>query len=240
MFTQNSRRKILTLVSALGAAATMGVYTDHAAHAQCYRPQGAPAIGWKRVALPVDAPALAADRDIAQLRTGEPTWLTEPWHDQGVYLDRHHIGQTEYSFPVTPATRGSFQLFFGESLGGAKVDVWMRTNTGTLWQWKERRIDDNEIEVSWDGPRVYTIVVTVHHHLRSEPPVLRFRLVREIELLQESWLPSEFRVPRSLYYYQPAGRAVLLCDAPGQQLAVEQELLTRAGAPQPMAVQRTP
>jgi hypothetical protein len=240
MTTLSLRRNVLGFACALGATVTMGVLACKPAQADCYRPAGPQAMGWKRVALPADAPALAADSDIAQLRTGEPAWLTEPWHYEGAFLDRQHVGKTEYSFSLTPSTRGEFQLYFVESLAGSKVDVWAYTNSGTLWLWKERRIGDNEVQVRWDGPRVATVVVRVHHHLRGEPPVQRFRLIREMQPVEQSWLPSEFRVPRSLYYYQPAGRELTLCDAQGRQLTVEQELIAKAGAPQATTVRRAP
>lgn len=218
---------------------SLGVLEQRTAHAACYTP-AEQTVGWKRVSLPADAPTLAADLDISQLRAGEPVWLTEPWRFDGVGITRYHPGRTEYSFAVTPASRGSFELSFAQELAGAKVDVWANTNTGTLWLWHENRVAYNDISVRWNGPQVHWVVVRVHHHLRREPLVQRFRASREAQFTKESWLPSEFRTPRSLYYYQPAGRSLTLCDAPGRELSVEQQLLTQAGAPMPTAVKRAP
>jgi hypothetical protein len=78
--------------------------------------------GWKLVALPPSAPALAAPEGVEQFRSDEPVWLADAdlRHYEGASDVR--AGKRTFELALPPGTR-RVELEFRQPLRGAKVDV---------------------------------------------------------------------------------------------------------------------
>jgi hypothetical protein len=191
--------------------------------APCYVPTDQTA-GWKRVALPDDAPALAAPQDIDQFRTGEQALVFED--DPSTYIGATEPlpGRTTYTFR-SPAGARRLELTFAESLRSAKVDVAVFSGGRMFPLLKEKRVAEASLALDWNVADVDYIEVTVHHHFRHTPAVQRWRVGRMIVVSTDPGVPEGFRTPRSLYYRHPGGRVVELCNAPGQRLELERRVL---------------
>lgn len=219
------------------------VGAEQGAWARCYTPSDQTA-GWKRAAIPDEAPGLAvADaatspwQFVEQFRADEPAvvWLG---NDRGsMSLLTHRPGRIEYMFRVDGADWQILQVQVAAALAGEKVDVIAYTPSGPVPIWLERRISGREFAVEWSLSGVYAVAVGFHHHLRERPVVTAWQAGLRTKVSAASWLPAAFRQPRSLYYYHPGARTLILCDERDHELAVRRESLLSAT---PAAVRLTP
>lgn len=203
----------------------------------CYVPSDQTA-GWKRVALPDEAPALAAPQGLEQFRAGERALLTEV-DPQSTYLGatERHFGRMRYTFRL-PKSASRIEVEFLESLNGAKVDATAYVGAYSYPLLSERRQHGGLLALEWNVANVDTLVVEVHHHLRERPVVRHWRVGREVVPSQEAAVASAFQAPRALYFLHPGGRRVELCDTPRQRMRLSRwpegvpvdVTLTRAGA----------
>lgn len=204
------------------------------AQARCYTPSDQTA-GWKRAPIPDDAPGLVvADPQssswqfVEQFRADEQAvvWLG---NDRGsMSLSDHHPGRIEYMFRVSGPEWQILQIQVAANLAGEKVDVIAYTPSGPVPIWFERRVSGNDFAVEWSLSGVYAVAVGFHHHLRERPVVTAWQAGLRLKVSNASWLPPGFRVPRSLYYYHPGARTVILCDEYFRELAVRRESLLSA------------
>lgn len=188
--------------------------------------------GWKQVALPPDAPALAAPADISQFRVTEPTTV----HDRSLrrYLGSYEqsMGSTSYQFDV--ASAGSrLQVEFVQPLRGARVDaVGTSSTTGRSWELRsDDRIAGERVDLTWNVPGIDRVTLRVHQHLRERPVVARVTVTESVTPLRDPLVSAAFKVGRSLYFLHPGGRMVELCDAPGRTLSVERGELATSELP---------
>ena len=200
----------------------------------CYVPSDQ-TVGWKQVALPSEAPALAAPADLDQFRTGERALLSEE-DPRNVYLgaSKQNFGRMAYTFRL-PRGTSQVELGFLDSLNGAKVDATVYVGPRAYPLLSERRQAGQLLALSWGVADVDGLVVEVHHHLREVPAVLHWRLYRQVVPSQEASVPASFQVARTLYFWHPGGRRIQLCDTPGQPMA-----LSRWPEGAPVAVTLTP
>jgi hypothetical protein len=212
----------------------------------CFTPTDQRA-GWKYVEVPDDAPALAAPEGVEQLRSDEPFTL---WYldEAGGPSSWEHSGSTQLDFrldvPLVLAASelDRLEVEFARPLDGAEVDATGDDRAGSSWSvplWQRRRVRGERILLNWDEHQVGTLHLRVHHHLRRPPLVMRWRAGRETRLLQEPWIPRRFRLPRTLFYLQPAGRAIELCQAPERPLGARAASLAPSESP-PLPVQLRP
>lgn len=213
------------------------------AQARCYTPSDQ-TVGWKRAAIPDEAPGLSvADPQptpwqfIEQFRADEQAvvWLGT---DRGsMALSGHHPGRIEYMFRIDGAQWQILQVQVAAGLAGEKIDVIAYTPSGPVPIWLERRVSGTDFTVDWALDGVYAVAVSFHHHLRERPVVTAWQAGLRTRVSAASWLPAAFRQPRSLYYYHPGGRTILLCDERYQELAVHRQSLIAAT---PTAVRLVP
>jgi hypothetical protein len=232
---------LLTLsLSGLVAAASLSSCRD--ARAKCFTPSDQTA-GWKVVAIPDDAPGLAADEPIEQFRAGEPALV---WLDRGqgsMSLGSRHHGKLEYLFrhDGLPGSWQVLELSLSRSLTGDKVDVIAHTPAGLVPLWLERRETGSALRFEWAHDQVYAVTVRIHHHLREHAVVTDWRAGVRMNVSQAPWIPASFRAPRSLYYLHPGGRTVLLCDTspwPIPRAMVVQRLSLLGTTPVPVRLTR--
>ncbi len=202
---------ILTLTASVTAAAP------------CFHPDDQTA-GWKRVALPDEAPGLAAPPDLHQFRGGEPSLLWES--DARAYLGatRPHPGRRSYDFALPSGARRA-EIEFAEDLRGAKVDAHLWVGGRKLPLADDRRVSGRFVQLDWTYPDGSMLVVVVHHHLRPDPIPTAWRFGRTIDLASAADTPEQFRRTGVLYFRHPGGRAIELCHAPGQALWTERRML---------------
>jgi hypothetical protein len=195
--------------------------------ATCFAPNDA-APGWKQVALPDDARALAAPEGVAQFRSDE--WVTVVDERSELFLSGAESFGGRTSFELTLGEGGrSLEVHFERPLRGAKVDVTAWGPMGAMTLMNEQRVGGATLALTWGANDVRVVTVRVHEHLRERPVVRAYRSVRQAPAATLHDSPA-FRLPRSLYYLQPVGPLVTLCDEPGRVLIVP------AGAPAPKAL----
>lgn len=175
--------------------------------------------GWKAVHLPTSAPELAAPKGVPQFRGGTPAEVT--YTERDGLLNRVAEGRlkTHYELSLPHGAREA-TLELGKDLRGAKVDAVLWAGGRNIPLLDEKRMTGKKIHLSWSFADVSSVVVTVHHHLRSEPIVERWRFVTGYDVVSAHDTPPAFREERVLYYLQPPGPAVQLCQAPGRTQAV--------------------
>jgi hypothetical protein len=202
---------MLSLTGALWLATTLA--------GPCYLPSDQ-TVGWKRVEVPEEAPALAAPAGFEQFRAGERAFLSEA-DPQNVYLgaSKRHFGRMAYTFRL-PKDTYRLTMDFLEPLNGAKVDVTAYLGARAYPLLSERRQSGRELRVDWNVKGVDSLVVVVHHHVREEPVVRHWRVDREVSPPQEPAVPASFKASRALYFWHPGGRRIELCDTPGQPLVL--------------------
>ena len=205
------------------------------AAAPCYFPvDGSP--GWKQVSLPPDAPALAAPPDVAQFRTESTVELLDD-HPQ-VYLTASRVGWGRSQFELTPGTGAcTLDLELTAPLRGAKVDVSAWGSDGTMTLMHEERVAGPALHLSWGESGVRTVWVVIHDHLREEPVIAHWRSACTVDAAR---LPvsDAFRLGRSLYYHQPVGGRVPLCQSPETVLRMRTRELPVSGVPNATALTR--
>lgn len=213
-----------TLVLLLAAGAPAG---------PCFVPVDQSA-GWKQVVLPDNAPALAAPEGIDQFRAYEPARVvdTDAWLYAGAQAE---LGRMELRFRM-PKGSERLELDFLEPLRGAKVDVTAYAGDRELPLMRERRVPGASLAVDWSIPDVDTVKVSVHYHLRPQPVARSWRVTRQVVLAADPDVPAAFKLGKSLYYRQPEGQRVELCQAPERPLAVDLKRLEPKAMPVPVNV----
>jgi hypothetical protein len=144
---------------------------------------------------------IGATSGVEQFRGDRPAiaWDSSPKVEVGEDL----AGEIHFRF-TTAVPAQAIEVEFAQSLDDAKVDVVADTTVEHA-----RRIRSRMLLSEWESPST-EVVVVVQHHLRPIPVV---RSVRVGHRVVPSSLASQFRAP-GLYYFQPADRRVLLCEAP--------------------------
>ena len=203
--------------------------------AACFTPNDATP-GWKQVTLPPQSSSLAAPAGIDQFRPGEPAKAFElnPSRFEGV--ESYDEGSTTFSFNVAPDSR-RLELSFHEPLRGAKVDASLFVGSRQYPLLDEKRVKSEQLVLEWQIPEAARLVVRVHQHFRKRPLMTRWLLVRDLVVANEPTISGNFKVEQSLYYRQPPGVPVELCDAPGRVL--ELDLRQLPASAQPRSVQLT-
>ena len=208
----------------------------HAAAPRCFVANDA-SPGWKQVTLPSDAVGLAAPDDVDQFRSNEPVTLFES--RSSVYLTGRDdgVGVTAFDFHLGDGGR-SLEVTFSEPLRGAKVDVTATSDRGWMSLMEERRQGGSKLTLSWGENNVTRVTVRVHQHLRKPPVLYAWHSVRRLPIAKLS-MSEAFRLERSLYYRQPVGPPVLLCNDPGRELRLRTEVELFNERPLPVVL-RTP
>lgn len=201
----------------------------------CFVPNDATP-GWKQVALPDDARALAAPEGVDQFRADDGVTVVDD--RSGLYLAGHSdgLGVTQFDFPLGGGGR-SLEVRFANSLRGAKVDVTAHGEFGAMALMREERVGASSLSLTWGQNEVQSVTVRVHGHLRKEPVLLGWRSVRRVAI-ERLPVSAAFRLRRSLYYRQPAGGPVTLCQDPGRELAVKPDAPGPAELPTPVSLKR--
>ena len=175
----------------------------------CFTPSDS-APGWKRVAIPDSTPELAAPDGVEQIRGGEPAIV---WTDEvPLAYSSTSAGHAYYEFEVRPDQR-ALEVVFVTPLDGARVVP----SVGG-----ERRVRGRRVLVTWQAP-VGRVSLDIHRHLR-ETPVVR---------IAHAGSPSIVAGTRAgvLYYKQPRGSNITLCEAPERMLAAGGDVAVDAARP---------
>lgn len=192
--------------------------------------------GWKQVALPDDARSLAAPEGVLQFRSDEPVTVIDE-RPTAAWLGKHGTGKTGFDFTLSPGAR-SLEIRFIEPLRGAKVDVtgFDEKRQGIALM-REQRVGGTTLNLNWGAAEVKTVEVWVHDHLRREPVVASWKAVSQLQANRLA-LSQTFGLKRSLYYLQPPGQVVRLCDEPNRMLFVTPQSPSPTEEPIPTAVKR--
>lgn len=201
----------------------------------CFWPvDGSP--GWKQVSLPREAEALAAPDGVDQFRSDETVEVVDD-HPQVFLAGSQHFGG-KTAFELTPGNGACrLEVQFKAALRGAKVDVSAWGSNGSMALKREERVAGSSLSASWGDVGVRAISVQVHDHMRDEPVVASWRTSCQ---LPANRLPvgDAFRLGRSLYYYQPSGARVALCQRPGAVMRVKGNNLPGQTLPASTAMNR--
>lgn len=169
--------------------------------------------GWKLVPVTADAPALAAEGEVEQVRGGEQVTVEDRRPSLLVGSDASRPGSMRYDVRLPPgATRVA--LDFTKSLQNAEVDVVAVGGSVELPLLQEKRVGGAHLEVELPRRPVGLLRVVVHHHLRQRP-VLDVATVYWRGPASGGELPAHV-APGWLAYRHPGGRVVRLCDEPGR------------------------
>jgi hypothetical protein len=103
----------------------------------------------------------------------------------------------------------------------------------------EQRVGSDTLALTWGVTDVRSVTVRVHEHLRESPVVRAYKSVRRVPASTLSESPA-FKLPRSLYYLQPLGPPVLLCEDPGAEPTVRSGPPPRGTQPTPVSLRRVP
>src|SRR5204863_4756369 len=125
---------------------------------------------------------------------------------------RYHDGHT--AFALRPGTGAcAVEIAFRSPLRGAKVDVSAWGEAGTMTLMHEERVGGSVLQLHWGEAGVRELNVTVHDHLREDPVIERWK--SSCRMPAEKLAVSDaYRLGHSLYYLQPPGPAVVLCNKP--------------------------
>jgi hypothetical protein len=148
------------------------------AAAPCFEPTDATP-GWKIVALPPEAPALAAVGEIEQFRGGEQAMVVEEVKSAYRLPSRDLPGVSRFDFELRKDSR-TLTVVFTEALRGAKVDVLAQGNNGPMQLMREVRVAGPELTLSWQDNEVWLVSIRVHDHLRRQPIVQSWKNVRHV------------------------------------------------------------
>ncbi len=193
--------------------------------------------GWKQVVLPDEARSLAAPRGIPWFRTDGQVSVID--RRSALYLAGEGVfpGRTAFDFPLGEGGR-SLEVHFERPLRGAKVDVTAWTAEGAmLTLMHERRLGGETLALSWGASDVRRVRVVVHEHLRESPVVSGYTSVRRLPGSSLHASPA-FGLARSLYYLQPLGPPVTLCDDAGVEPEVPPNAPPSGALPTPVSLHR--
>jgi hypothetical protein len=174
--------------------------------------------GWKRVELPAEAPSLAAPGDIDQFRSDEPAWV---WEDDRADTRAYRAGPGSASLEidVSDGARAA-EVELAQPLDGARVEIDGDRPSADPLPLLRRRVSGDRLRVEWDDPAVSRLRLTIRHHLRPRPVISHARTARRIALTARAGTPPAFRRNGSLYFRQPQGPPLLLCNAPNRLLSM--------------------
>lgn len=172
--------------------------------------------GWKQIALPPEAPQLAAPEAYEQFRGHEPAIVT--WNTAQLVLSARETGLGKVTVEAAiPANARSATVRFVQPLRGAKVDAALVGDFGRISVHDQRRFAGSEVDVRIALPQPQRLVLTVHHHLRPEPTLELIRV--EALVVPGRAFSTERRTERALYVLNPGG-PITLCNRPGQAMRV--------------------
>jgi hypothetical protein len=184
--------------------------------------------------VPEEFPSLAAPEEISQFRSGEPAIvLTEARGIYRCYAGRelpHLVRPTglECRVEIRDKAARYLEIEFAEPLQHAQIEV-LGHREGAEPSILEARQRANRVDVTWSEPDLSWIEVRVRRHIHAAPMIQRIRTGQSTIVDRALWA-SSFRAtssggatfaPRTLYYLQPAGRTIQLCEAHTRVLSVE-------------------
>lgn len=191
--------------------------------------------GWKQVVIPAETPALAASVEIDQFRPGDEVEVIDDHLD--VFLAGSHIDLGRTFFELN-SCGGACRLeaTFRDPLRGTKVDVTSWALGQPMSLLNEQRLPGKQLNVQWSDLGQRQIAIRVHNHLRDDPVLQSW--VTTCRLNADKLPVSDaYRLTRSLYYFQPRGSPVLLCERPGVVPKVHRKNLP-TGLPKATSVSR--
>lgn len=169
--------------------------------------------GWKLAPVTHEAPALAAEGDVEQVRGGEEVSVVDRRPSLLVGADASRPGSMRFEVRLAAgATRAT--LDFTRSLQSAEVDVTAIGGNVELPLLQGKRIGGARVEVELPRHPVRLLRVVVHHHLRARP-VLDVATVEWRGPANGGELPGTVP-PGWLAYRHPGGRVVRLCNEPAR------------------------
>lgn len=191
--------------------------------------------GWKQVALPQDAPSLAAPEGVLQFRSDEPVLVIDERPMAAWVGAQHRPGTTLFEFPLSPGAK-SVEVRFAQPLRGAKVDAtgYDERRQGTALM-REQRTGGNTLNLSWGNAEMRTVEIGVHDHFRHEPLVASWKATSQLPASRLA-LPLAFKMKRSLYYLQPASEGLRLCNEPSRIMTVRPDSPSTTDEPLPTAL----
>lgn len=192
--------------------------------------------GWKHVTLPFEAYALAAPDDVDQFRSNEQVTIVD--QRSGMFLSGRDDGGgvTAFDFSFGEGSR-SLDVEFTDSLQGAKVDVSAYGDFGSMSLMREQRLGGSRLALTWGQTQVQSVTVRVHHHLRKQPVLAGWKSVRRMPSAHLT-ASEAFRLDRSLYFRQPAGAPVLLCNDPDRELKLRPDAVQLRDRPMPVLLKK--
>jgi hypothetical protein len=182
--------------------------------------------GWKQVSLPPGAPALSAPPNVDQYRTNERALA---WQERGAAAAQwSSLGSAVFALDLDGRHVDVVEANFEARLGGALVEARALTATGSYVILPRTRSHATTVRLELADPSTESIVLTVHHHVRTQP-----RLV--------SWRIGQWQRPAGppslLVYRQPESQALLLCNAPEQPLGFHPAW--KSESPRAVSLERT-
>lgn len=194
--------------------------------------------GWKKVAIPESVTSLAAPASVPQLKLGSEI-ETISADSPKVFVENSTAehGKLWWRFSLA---KGSYELKlqFAEGLKGAKVDVVVRTATGTTHPlWNERRTRDSLLDITWEVARAAGLEVIIHNHLRERPNLIHWTAFRRFKVSEDPTGLAEFQEQRTLYYFNEGGKDVVLCEEESGASPFDDELLLTGAKPVSVRVQ---
>ena len=156
--------------------------------ATCFAPNDA-APGWKQVALPDDARALAAPEGVAQFRSDE--WVTVVDERSELFLSGAESFGGRTSFELTLGEGGrSLEVHFERPLRGAKVDVTAWGPMGAMTLMNEQRVGGATLALTWGANDVRVVFAQLANDVRA---IVRAAIVDEDDLVIDVELPESIR-----------------------------------------------
>jgi hypothetical protein len=181
--------------------------------------------GWKQIALPANAPHLAAPEGSEQFRTTDLATVTHALTDVLRNSYRSGIGRQTFDFALPPNTK-TVTLRFARSLDAAKVDAVVEGSRGRMSVFDERRMSGAALVLPVPLPDANRAILTVHHHLRDTPSLEAATVERNVAPLQTNDFPEKLKLENSLYVLS-AGGPIELCERPGQPMSLSAAALQR-------------
>lgn len=183
-----------------------------------------PTPGWKHVALPVNAPDLAAPDDVDQFRTDDVVTVLQDQLMRRTY--RASLGRQTFEIDLPPGTR-TMALRFAKPLDGAKIDAVIEGPRGRVTLLDERRASGLVLSLPIPNVEATLATVTVHHHLRDVPWLETASLEREVVPRHSAEFPAQLKLENALYVLS-AGRPMTLCERKNQPLRLHARSLEAA------------
>jgi hypothetical protein len=170
--------------------------------------------GWYYVPA---APGFHILEDVYQILPYEPALV---WDPAGANLtlaatDQSDTNIVTWTFALAaPEGRASrlLRLKFSAPLAGMKFDAIAKSETGaTVTLADERRDFKDEFVVEWPDAQITEVAIRAHVHLKKIPIIKGFQLGRRVPL-KDLAVDKAFQQEGMLYFFNPDGRALHLCD----------------------------